>query len=616
MKLLLVCVLVVLALSFSAAAEPLQVPAGGRPILPGAEPEGDAMPYGLEIQGPKPELVAAKPVQLRDGPMGKPIQAVVARVARGSDLPYDAQLRVFTTEPVSQGDVLLAEVWVRGKSDLGAFATSEIVFEEAGGNYAKSFAFPITAPQDEWSQIVVPFRSAGDYAAGAAQVCFRLAYGAQDIEIAGLRVVNYGDAVDVNDLPRTSLQYPGFEQDAPWRAEAEQRIDRLRKGDLTVRVVDASGRPVEGAQVEVEMTRHAFKFGTAINHKALFADGPDGEKYREMLLRYFNYATTENELKWPAADGDGIEAALKSLDWLNDHDITVRGHNLVWPTEDQRYSPDRIQTGFADRAASDPEYAVEWLDEQIRQHILEKATRTRGQVIGWDVANEVSNNRGGMTMLGDADDSDEKLAEWFALGREADPEAEMYLNDYGIIVGGGRNTTLRNRYKRQAQNLIDAGQAPDAIGVQGHFGTGLTSPTDAWAILDDLYQFGIPLEITEFDVISGDETLNGQYTRDFLTACFAHEGVQAFIWWGFWEGRHWRPESAQFRRDWSMRPAGEAMEDLLRNEWWTSETLTTDANGEATVRGFLGDYVLRMGDAEVLTVLARDGRTVQFEAKE
>ena len=599
------------------AAQPLEVPGGGTPVLPDAEAE--PLPFGLAVQGPRMELATARAADVDDGPNGEPARVVVARVEGGSSVPYDAQLSVATTAPVKAGDVLLAEVWARGKSDLGAFATSEIVFEEAGGDYAKSMTFQITAPQNEWSQVVVPFRSAGDYAAGEAQVCLRLAYDAQDIEIAGLRVMNYGDSVALEDLPRTSMSYAGAEPDAPWRAEAAERIDRVRKGDLTVRVVNERGQPVEGVEVRVEMTRHAFPFGTAIANGGLFAEGADGEKYRETLLTYFNYATTENELKWPAAEQD-IDVALQSLDWLNDHEVTVRGHNLLWPTDNNRYSPQRVRDGYDERAAIDPEYAAAWLDEQSRQHLIAKAVATRGKVIGWDVANEISNNRGGMAILGDGPDEDAKLAEWFKLLREVDPSAEAYINDYGIIVGGGRNTTLRERYLLQAKNLIDAGQGPDAIGVQGHFGTNLTTPEDAWAVLDDLYQFGIPIEITEFDVTTGDEQLDGQYTRDFLTACFAHEGVKSFIWWGFWEGRHWRPDSAPFRQDWSMRPSGEAIRDLIKGEWWTDETLTTNADGEASVRGFLGDYVIRvrddMGEQAVTTELSRDGRAVTIEVED
>lgn len=50
-----------------------------------------------------------------------------------------------------------------------------------------------------------------------------------------------------------------------WRARAEERIETHRKGDLVVEVHDANGNPLSGAAVRIEMQRHAFKFGTAVD---------------------------------------------------------------------------------------------------------------------------------------------------------------------------------------------------------------------------------------------------------------------------------------------------------------------------------------------------------------
>lgn len=59
---------------------------------------------------------------------------------------------------------------------------------------------------------------------------------------------------------------------------------------------------------------------------------------------------------------------------------------------------------------------------------------------------------------------------------------------------------------------------------------------------------------------------------------------------GFWAGRHWRPDAALWRKDWSIKPAGEAYRELVFRQWWTDEKLTTDDRGDAKVRGFLGGY--------------------------
>jgi hypothetical protein len=45
-----------------------------------------------------------------------------------------------------------------------------------------------------------------------------------------------------------------------------------------------------------------------------------------------------------------------------------------------------------------------------------------------------------------------------------------------------------------------------------------------------------------------------------------------------------------FRKDWSERPAVQVWRDLVLGKWWTREQLTTDAKGDAKLRGFYGWY--------------------------
>ena len=594
---LFVLLAVAFAATGAAAADEGEVPAGGEVVM--APSPGDLFAVGdLSV-----ESIEADGVE----------RAARITLDRPPAQPWEAQVTAATTAPVSKGDVLLAEFFVRGKADLGAEAAIEFVFERRAEPWEKSVERSITAGPGEWTRVLIPLRANADFEVEGAQVAIRVGYQAQTLELAGLRVLNFGDSVQPEDLPSTTVAYDGVEPDAAWRAEAAERIDRLRKADLTVRVVDRAGRPVEGARVQVEMTRHAFDFGTAVGHGILFDESSDGERYREILTTWFNYATPENALKQNVVEERGIDRGLEMVDWLNARGLRVRGHNLLWPGMHEWFLPERIRIGHAERAAVNEQHAAEWMAAELRAHLAAKAIATRGRVVGWDVANEVANNREIMEILGDSGDSDAALIGWFELLREIDPRAEAYLNDYGIMVGSGMNRRLIDRYLRQAQNLIDAGQAPDAIGVQCHFGSNLTGPRRAWELLDELHATGVPVQVTEFDVITGDAALDGQFARDFMTACFAHEGVNGFVVWGFWEGRHWRPASAMFRRDWSVRPTGEAWRDLVLSEWWTREVVTTDTTGTATLRGFRGDYRVRVGDAQVVAHLPAGGREIVVE---
>jgi uncharacterized protein YfaS (alpha-2-macroglobulin family) len=45
---------------------------------------------------------------------------------------------------------------------------------------------------------------------------------------------------------------------------ASERIEKRRKADATIRLLDSRGRPVRNRQVQVEFVQHAFLFGANI----------------------------------------------------------------------------------------------------------------------------------------------------------------------------------------------------------------------------------------------------------------------------------------------------------------------------------------------------------------
>jgi endo-1,4-beta-xylanase len=114
--------------------------------------------------------------------------------------------------------------------------------------------------------------------------------------------VNYGTSKQVADLPLTRLGYGGSEADAAWRKAAEARIENIRKGNLTVVVKDTAGKPVRAAEVSVRMRKHAFHFGTAVNGVALAGKRESAEnleRYKQEIVRLFNFSVMENATKWP-----------------------------------------------------------------------------------------------------------------------------------------------------------------------------------------------------------------------------------------------------------------------------------------------------------------------------
>jgi len=141
---------------------------------------------------------------------------------------------------------------------------------------------------------------------------------------------------------------------------------------------------------------------------------------------------------------------------------------------------------------------------------------------------------------------------------------------------------------------VDQGAPVEGIGLQSHFPTRLTGMDDLEKRLARFASFGKEMEVTEFDINSTDEATQADYTRDFMTEMFSQPQVKAFVMWGFWEGAHWRPQGAMFRRDWSLKPNGEVYKDLVFKKWWTNADGKTNGQGTYATRGFLGDYEIEV----------------------
>lgn len=405
--------------------------------------------------------------------------------------------------------------------------------------------------------------------------------------------------------------YAGFEPDAPWRAEAATRIDANRKSNAQFRVVDTSGLPLSNATIEVRMQEHEFGFGSAVQAFRLRNSAAQHETYKQKTAELFNLATLENNLKWPAWEGEfggnfTQQGAIAALDWLADQGIEARGHALVWPGINNL--PDDVGVLLAGGSLTPTEQ--QQLRDRIAAHLTDILSSTDGRLVDWDVVNEPRANHDIMDQLSEGDLA---MVSWFQQVAAA-TSASLYLNEFDIIASGGSTSSSKqDEYFDTVQFLLDNNAPIDGIGFQGHFNDGsLTGPEQLWAIIDRFAALGLEMQVTEFDFNTTDEQLQAAFTRDFLTAMFAHEDIDDIILWGFWEEAHFASNAALYRSDWSIKPNGEQYNDLVFNQWWTDEDLTTDAQGETTVRGFKGDYQVTVdvdGQTQVFDITLSDDGT-------
>ena len=520
--------------------------------------------------------------------------------------------------PINAGDAVVMVAWLRGQD---AEAVTAFYFEEAGDDYSKEVggAFPVST---EWKRYIFPFVAQNSYAPGGGQAVFHVGYQTQTLEVAGLAMFNFGQGISLDQLPdqRNNDTYDGIEADAPWRAEADARIAELRMADLKVSVVDGDGNVVPNAAVEVEMTQHAFGFGTAVATNMLDNNGNFNATYQSKILDLdgeghgFNEIVTENSLKWRAWEqgwaGSKAETA-NALEWASDNGLYVRGHNLLWPGSD--YLPNDILNNL-----NDATYVRDRITARTQQVLNYPGIEE--SVDEWDVLNEITTNRtieeAFAGKLGYTTGR-EYYVDYIAEVRAQIPDKPLYINDFMTVSQGGLAPSLDNEWMTLMIEIENAAPGSiDGIGFQSHIIGFPVAPTRLLDIFDR-YANAFPnaaQKVTEFDLLSVPPSVETQYTEDFLTATFSHPNMEAFLMWGFWDGKHWRDSAPMFDLDWNLKPAGQGFLNKVFGDWWTETTLTTDAQGEATERVFKGDYNISIdcnGETITYEVDVRDDRTYE-----
>ena len=483
-----------------------------------------------------------------DPPAGQPVWSL------GFGQAIDGTLR--------QGDAVYVRAWMRSPESCRA----TFIYELNEAPHTKSLQ-QVAQLTPEWQEYRFVARLKQSFRPGQSSFKWHLGHGPGTVEITGVRVENYGPAKG-HSFDETIDWFAGRDNPDTWRAEAAQRIEQNRKGDLSIRVLDANGRPLPNAEVKVVQQRHAFRFGSAVPARRLVdQNDPNNQRFQQEVERLFNVVTFENDLKWPAKDG--LAVVDQATQWLADRDIDVRGHCLVWGSYKHLYRTAKELRGEALRQA-------------IEAHVKEYAGRLRGKLYLWDVVNEAGSNTEVWDEVGW-----ENFANAFKWAKQADPDVQLCYNDYGILRDP---SSYRDKVAARIQYLLDQGAPVDVLGLQSHLGSPFTPIVRVLELLDQWAAYGKPLEITEFDLGCSDDAVHAEYVRDFLTACFSHPAVQSFIEWGFWEGSHWRAKDsgAMIRQDWTKRPGQEAWEDLVLNQWWTRFEGRTDQAGQVATRAFYG----------------------------
>src|SRR3954469_8714395 len=195
---------------------------------------------------------------------------------------------------------------------------------------------------------------------------------------------------------------------------------------------------------------------------AVSAQDLDDPKLAALIAEQFNCLTAGNEFKPDSLQREHgkftFERADKIADFARTHDMKMVGHTLLWHNQAPAwlFMDDKKQPLSREQALAN-----------LKTHIETVVKHFEGKVIGWDVVNEAISdsdaeylrNTPAKRAIGD-----DFVIKAFEFAHAANPNVELYYNDYNIEMPGKREKAIR-----LINELKSAGARIDAVGIQGHW---------------------------------------------------------------------------------------------------------------------------------------------------
>jgi endo-1,4-beta-xylanase len=298
------------------------------------------------------------------------------------------------------------------------------------------------------------------------------------------------------------------------------------------------------ASLGAHAAAHGLLYGCAVDPPKLVSESPYSGTIREQC----RILVAENAMKWaalrPAADTYRFDQADALVAFAEQNGMKIRGHNLAWHRDNPKWFDATVTPANA-RAT-------------LVSHIQTVVGRYAGRMHSWDVVNEgieVRNGRAdGMRnspWLRLAGDDYIELA--FRTAREADPQALLTYNEYGIEAETQADEQKRQSLMELLRRMIARRVPLDALGVQSHIaatpmgGSGPVYGQGLVRFLAAVRELGLQVFITEMDVNdracpvdvpSRDAAVAATY-KQYLDLVLAEPAVRAVLTWGITDRSTW-----------------------------------------------------------------------------
>ncbi|MBN2313353.1 MAG: family 20 glycosylhydrolase [Sedimentisphaerales bacterium] len=381
-------------------------------------------------------------------------------------------------------------------------------------------------------------------------------------------------------------------------------IERYRKNNVSIQLMDTKGNPLSNAEVTVEQISHDFLFGSNLFVLGQLETPEANDKYEEAFLKIFNSATipfywlgtepTQGRLRyeegasyvWRRPPPDRLVA------WCKQHDIVPKGHPLLWHAHNPEWFP------------KDPER----LKKLYIQRFQQIADRYGESIALWDGVNEPIECAKNFPLY----TNDLAYVEWaFREQRKIFPtQTQLCINEMLHVCHEyhGEDET-QTRYFRHIKELIDKGVQLDGIGFQFHLfsdsaisqilGGYAYSPRQLLTVYQLYDKFNLPMYVTEITIPTMAETekavrFQEEMVRNYYRLWFSVPRMKGITWWNLADGtaiaNETRFQGGLLNKDLNPKRSYMALDELINHRWKTKLHLSTMKEGIVRFRGFHGKY--------------------------
>ena len=312
---------------------------------------------------------------------------------------------------------------------------------------------------------------------------------------------------------------------------------------------------------------------------------------RQIVLRECNILVPENELKWTAVRPNPKDFVFTGadalLDWAEQNQMKMRGHNLLW------LRPDR-NPGWLNAYDFGPRPGTE-AERLLRDHVDTVCKRYGTRIFTWDVVNEAIDPATGQMrdMVFSRHLGDNCMDIVFDAARKAAPRAALVYNDF--MTWGDNSARHRDGVLKLLDRMKSRKVPVDVLGVQSHIGAGEigdvkgTMTFDAreeadWkSFMDAATRLYPRLQITEFDVselgtpadIEARDRIIADLARRYLDMMLSYRGLDHVMCWGMLDHHSWlqsrtrRPDGmlkrgCPYDPNYKPKPLRQAIADAFR----------------------------------------------------